>query len=544
MAADSEHPQPASEHLFLRNATGLVREVRPLSSLVINYIVGSPVQVLGAGLFFALSLYPGGNFFLGLLIITPMMLAYSYTFGLMTAAIPRSGGDYTIVSRVIHPTVGIVSSVFMLLAQFLSVAFFGIACVTTGIIPGLMAVGLIGGNQTYIDWANDIAASKGWQFALGSLVIVIASLMFLGGWRWTLRMQNAIFLFTLAGIVVATLIALFTSRSGFISDFNSFAQPTTGSSDSFHDVISTAQKAGVDTSPGFSLSNTWPVVGVLAGFSIYTYFSSFIGGELRSARSLGTANRMAFAGILNIVGVVVCVIVFLHTMGTAFVTAGFGGGMPAELVAPYYFFVAPMIVDSSWLAAILALSYCLYWPLITYMVFLQPTRMLFAYAFDGLLPSGVAYTSARGHVPYVAVLVSAIGSLLTLWWSVYNAGDNFFRIVVYAILVQLISMALVGLAAVVFPWRRPEMYQASVTTRTFLGVPLVVIAGLGSIISTVILWIIYWQYPALGLTDKKGLFIWIAATVVFCLVYYYGARAFQRGRGKDLDYVFHEIPPE
>ena len=229
MAADSEHPQPASEHLFLRNATGLVREVRPLSSLVINYIVGSPVQVLGAGLFFALSLYPGGNFFLGLLIITPMMLAYSYTFGLMTAAIPRSGGDYTIVSRVIHPTVGIVSSVFMLLAQFLSVAFFGIACVTTGIIPGLMAVGLIGGNQTYIDWANDIAASKGWQFALGSLVIVIASLMFLGGWRWTLRMQNGIFLFTLAGIVVATLIALFTSRSGFISDFNSFAQPTTGS---------------------------------------------------------------------------------------------------------------------------------------------------------------------------------------------------------------------------------------------------------------------------------------------------------------------------
>ena len=45
-----------------------------------------------------------------------------------------------------------------------------------------------------------------------------------------------------------------------------------------------------------------------------------------------------------------------------------------------------MIVNCSWLAAILALSYCLYWLLITYMVFLQPTRMLFAYAFDGLLP--------------------------------------------------------------------------------------------------------------------------------------------------------------
>ena len=48
MSAPSEHPEPASEQLFIRNATGLVREVRPLSSLVINYIVGSPVQVLGA----------------------------------------------------------------------------------------------------------------------------------------------------------------------------------------------------------------------------------------------------------------------------------------------------------------------------------------------------------------------------------------------------------------------------------------------------------------------------------------------------------------
>jgi uncharacterized protein len=37
MGAHSESPTTASEHLFIRNATGLVREVRPLSSLVINY---------------------------------------------------------------------------------------------------------------------------------------------------------------------------------------------------------------------------------------------------------------------------------------------------------------------------------------------------------------------------------------------------------------------------------------------------------------------------------------------------------------------------
>jgi amino acid transporter len=253
---------------------------------------------------------------------------------------------------------------------------------------------------------------------------------------------------------------------------------------------------------------------------------------------------MAFAGILNLLGVIVCVIVFLHTLGTEFLTAGFGGGMPDTLVAPYYFFIAPVIVKSGFLAAILAISYCLYWPLIAYMCFLQPTRMLFAYAFDGLLPSGVAFTSTRGHVPYVAVLISAVGSLATLWWAVYYGSSNFFQILVYAILVQLISMALVGVSAVVFPKRRPEMYFASATTREFLGIPVVSIAGAGSILSTVILWVIYFKYPLLGLTNQRDLLIWIAVTVALCLIYYYGVRALQRGRGKDLDYVFHEIPPE
>ena len=220
--------------------------------------------------------------------------------------------------------------------------------------------------------------------------------------------------------------------------------------------------------------------------------------------------------------------------------------MPASIpVSPYYFFIAAVIVKSSLLAAILALSYCRDRPLITYMVFLQPTRMLFAYASHGLLPASVARTSARGHVPYVAVAISAIGSIGTLWWAVERrALSTFFQILVYAILVQLISMALVGLAAVVFPKAKPEMYFASATTRTFLGIPVVSIAGAGSIISSIVLWIIYFQYPGLGLSDQRGLLIWIAITVVLSLVDYYGARAFQRSRGKDLDGTFAEIPPE
>ena len=93
----------ASSHLFARNATGLVRGVSPRSSLIINFIPGHPAQSLAAGFFFVFALFPGGNYLLGLLMVIPMTLAMSYAFGLLTAMIPRSGGDYMLVSRVIHP---------------------------------------------------------------------------------------------------------------------------------------------------------------------------------------------------------------------------------------------------------------------------------------------------------------------------------------------------------------------------------------------------------------------------------------------------------
>ncbi len=46
-------------------------------------------------------------------------------------------------------------------------------------------------------------------------------------------------------------------------------------------------------------------------------------------------------------------------------------------------------VGNTIFAIVLFGCYMLFWPLICYISFLQPTRMLFAYAFDGILPKGV-----------------------------------------------------------------------------------------------------------------------------------------------------------
>src|SRR2546421_9227215 len=134
---------PVATGPFVRNSTGLVREVKPWQAFVINFITGAPVSVVAIGLFGALSGFPGGSFPLGIVLVIPLALSVVYAFGFLTAAIPRSGGDYVLVSRILHPSLDVVSSVCMTLSSFLSIAFVGLAFTSLGIVPLLNTMGLV-----------------------------------------------------------------------------------------------------------------------------------------------------------------------------------------------------------------------------------------------------------------------------------------------------------------------------------------------------------------------------------------------------------------
>lgn len=528
--------------LFARNATGLVRNVTPLSAYVLNFVPGTPVQALGYGLFFAFAVFPGGSFLMAGLLAIPLALAFAYTFGLLTSMIPRTGGDYMLVSRVLHPLPGLVSSFCMTVANMLSVAFFGVAIVILGVSPGLIALGLIADSPTLIDWGNTIAASKWWTFGIGTLLVVLGGAILAVNWKWTARLQLGLLCFVLLGLVAAVLVALFTSNDAFIENFNAFAQPYTQQPDSYQQTIAAAQAAGVDTDSSFSLANTIPIIGIFASFGIYSWFATFVGGELRQARSTKTANMMALAGVAGIVIVLVASAILLRTFSTDFMTAANAAGLPEQIAtAPTYFFLLAASAGNTALAAFLILSYLAFWPLIVSVAFLQPTRMVFAYAFDGILPKSATRLSRAG-TPLLALLVTVLVTIGMLVWAVNSA--SIFRAIVYAVLIQLIAMGLVGVAAVVVPWRRPELYRAGSSQRTVAGIPVVTIAGVGSILSAAFIWFLYLHYAGFGLSDKGEFFTWIGGVIAAAILFYFGARAVRRSQGVDLARVYAEIPPE
>jgi APA family basic amino acid/polyamine antiporter len=471
-----------------------------------------------------------------------MTLGFSYAYGLLTAAIPRTGGDYTLISRIIHPAAGVVAGICQAVAAFLSVAFFGIAFVTTGLSPGLVSWGLIDDHPRLVSWGTTLATSHGWQIGIGSAMIIAAALIYVGGWHYTVRIQFWLFVTTITGVLIALITGLVTSHQHFIDDFNSFAQPYTHSGDSYGGVIAKAQDGGIVTNAPFSFSNTIPIVAVLAGFVIYTYFSTYIGGELRRGGTVGTAHRMAAAGIIQTIGLLICVLIVFNTYGKSFLTAAYAGGMPDEVPAPpYYFFLTGVILNSGIVAFIIALTYCAFWPLQTSVALLSPNRMFFAFSFDGILPKSVASVTKR-HTPLVAVALSSAFSIAALVWAVQ--ASDFFQVLVYATLIQLVAMTLVGITAMIFPWRRPELYRASVSNRTILGIPVVSIAGAAATVSGILLYIIFIHYTSLGFSNTGKFVTFAVGTVGVALLFYIGAFLYRRSQGTDLNLVYVEIPPE
>jgi amino acid transporter len=532
-----------SSGLFARNATGLVRGVSQRSSFVINFIPGHPTQALAAGFFFVFALFPGGNYLLGLALTIPLILAIAYSFGLLTAMIPRSGGDYMIVSRVIHPVMGLISSFCMTLAGLLSNAFFGVAFVTLGIGPGLVSLGLLERSQGLINAGTTIQSTIGWKFGIGAAMMLLSAAFLVGGWRWSLRIQNTLFWIVTGGLIVATVAALFTSHASFVSSFNSFLRPYTHNANSYQEVLSRAAKAGINLHPSFSVANSIPIVGFFATFSIYSYWSTFVAGELREASSVKTARNMALAGVTCIVVVAAFAAVYFHAFGTSFMIAANGGGMPPQVsTAPTYFFLMSGAVGNLLFAILIIFSYIFFWPLICYISLLQPTRMMFAYAFDGILPEKVTSINRYG-APWAAIIISWVLSAATLLWGLKNA--SFFQILTYATLIQLIAMGLVSICGIIVPWRRPELYRGSTSQRRFLGVPVVTIAGVGGVLTAVFVWVLFFHYSAqFGFSDPGKFFGFAGVTIGLAVVYYLVARFTRARKGVNIDLAYAEIPPE
>jgi basic amino acid/polyamine antiporter, APA family len=437
------------------------------------------------------------------------------------------------------------SSFFWVSGVVLSIAFTAFAFVTVALGPSLTAVGLVSGHNSLVTAGNDLATKEGWQFGIGVVVILISAGLLAGGWRWTTRIMNSLWIITMLGLFTVFLVLLFKSKTGFVNSFNQFSAPITGEPDSYHSLIKAAGKEGIDTTPAFSMNNTWPTFAAIAGLSIYSWLSIYISGEVRRAKDTTQMKIMSLATFVHIGIAVLLSIVFFWKFGHDFFVAvnALGGSESYPFAAPpYYTFLTSIAGGSTLLAWWLFITFAVAYPLLILPNITIAVRTFFAWALDGILPSRFARVSPKTHAPNYAIGLAVVVSILVLYWAV-SSGEGFLKVLYEAVVLQLVTMILIGLAAVLLPYRRPEVWRASATTKRVLGVPVVALAGALTTVLLAGLFFIYMHYPELGI-DKGRFYRDCAIILGAALLTFFVARTARMRQGVDVDKLATEIPPE
>ena len=174
-------------------------------------------------------------------------------------------------------------------------------------------------------------------------------------------------------------------------------------------------------------------------------------------------------------------------------------------------------------------------------VFLSSTRVVFATAFDRVLPEWVSRTTNNG-VPYAALLLMLIPSIPVSY--AYAFGENFATYVLDAVLVIAITFLGSTVSAALMPWLKPDIYNASPIARyRILGLPLITVvsAAFGGFL---VFCIYQWFFNDLYGVNNGQSMIYMLILYAIALAMYVVFRLLRRAQGMDLNMVYDEIPEE
>ena len=257
--------------------------------------------------------------------------------------------------------------------------------------------------------------------------------------------MNGLWVVTMLGLGTVFLVLLFKSHAGFVHSFNQFAGSITGEPDTYNTVVQNAHKEGIDTSPAFSMDNTWPVWASICGLSLFGWLSIYISGEVRRARDTTQMKVMSLGAVVHIAIAAILAVLFFSTVRPRLLRRDQGslGESYPFAAPPYYTFLTSIAGGSTLLAWWLFIAFAAAFPLLMIPNITIAVRTFFAWALDGLLPARFARVSSRTHAPNYAIGLTVALSIAVLGWAVFN-NEGFQSVLVEAVLLQLVTMILIG----------------------------------------------------------------------------------------------------
>lgn len=535
-----------TKEVFLRKASGLTRVVSPKDALMYAF-VNPTIPYAYHYIIWSQVLYPGADQYLAATLIAALYPVVGL-YALLSIAMPRSGGEYIFGSRILNPYIGLLASWGMVFGGGLmwsgSLASWG---TMWGVGDTVYQLGLFYNNPAWQQLGLLLGNPRtGIAWIIGFVQLASAFFIMWLGTKWVMR--------SLWFVAVTTWIMLISFM--FISFTTSNAQFVSRMADrgglSYTSILDQARDVG--WTPGlFSISAT-----LMAGYTYHqlstlgsTYVSNIAGEIKEIKKSMFLAHFGSLAmfiiywelfiwGTYSGIGInMIQAISYLNAAGQDL--AAFG-----MTFTPVVYHLTIYLTDNPILMLIAGPvgMFIINWGGILGLGF-GPIRNLFAYAFDGILPRFVSAVDSKGHA-WGSVLLGFVSAVLI---HTVNTFTPWLAYIAHTIAVWFISWTILGIAGMLFHWRRKDIYErapAVVKTR-IAGIPVTFILGLlTAAFSAFSVYSIL--YPALTGTAVGLQLLYLGATIAFLMivptVIFWVAYFYRKSKGVPMDLRFREIPPD
>lgn len=541
---------PPRQTLFLRNATGLVKAWSGFDAFIYSFMSVNLVS-LGFSAFGFVSSVVGGNMLTAVLFAGVFVTFLVITYSALVAAMPRAGGDYTWQSRILGGGVAFVLSM---------TGWWFILWHWTPIYAGTLnqqVLAPLSATIGHLDWATFFGGpyTPGTGLFVACLIILAyVSVVVTLGMEGYARVQKFSFWAGIVGLAVMALILLIGGQQGMHDAINREAANLFGykGHDAYNDTIAVATKAGWSPTNfnAFSLGPTLVIVPFLMFYLLWPNWGATLYGEVRGTKDYRRIFNSMFWGLwVTVILSVIVLVLMAKTIGWQFFEAAAYNANLGVANAPIPIWPHPVML-AGWLVnshpfqfVLLAVMSLWLWGWFG-TLFLSSTRVIFAAAFDRVLPEWAANISAKRRVPYGALLLMVIPALVVSY--LYSYVNGFSALVYDATLVIAVTYLGTVIGAAILPWRRANIFKNSaIANLRIAGIPVVTAAAVVTgafLLFNIIEWLWNPVY-AIGFGNPNSL-KYLAVLYALAFVIYVAAFIYRRSQGIDLRAIHHEIPVE